>query len=433
MENDALGELFRRRLEYHRMPVDDSDWNEIRRQLGKGKSNVVRWLWSAGAMVAAASVAALVIFYHPEINETNVMVVSQQALIEKTETDNYEAEPTIQKQEITRPAQVDVAKPVEKTTKNNALTAFQTTDKETQTNMTIIIAMIDQNETENPTDSISQSFSQSFSQSINQSISQSVNQSIDQSSLPKLDVSLVEDRPEEDEPATKKTEKWLLAAAFGTGGNTNSHGFEFRKDEMQSSADAGWEGMGSGNKYAADLSSSIQSFSNMSKDDFTDYRHRPPLSIGLTARKNPEIGVGMETGLVYTYLASYFVWSGHDAQQSLHYVGIPFNLVINLWNNNPNWRIYFSGGFMLEKGIRAIYRQERLISSEHRITTVRSSIRGVQGSLNGGLGIDYRLEKGWGIYFEPRVGYSFGSNQPVSVRTEYPIYFGIHLGLNYEL
>ena len=140
----------------------------------------------------------------------------------------------------------------------------------------------------------------------------------------------------------------------------------------------------------------------------------------------------MESGLTYTYLSSRFEWSDCNVHQSLHYLGIPVNLVVYLWNTNPNWKIYLSGGFMVEKGLRAIYRQERQITSEHRITTVRSHIDGLQWSLNGGLGINYRLEKGWGIYFEPRVGYSFDSNQPVSIRTEYPIYFGFNLGLNYE-
>ena len=141
----------------------------------------------------------------------------------------------------------------------------------------------------------------------------------------------------------------------------------------------------------------------------------------------------METGLVYTYLASHFEWSCHDVHQSLHYLGIPINMVVYLWNSKPNWRIYLSGGFMAEKGLRAVYRQERQIQSEHRITTVRSSIDGLQWSLNGGLGVNYRFEKGWGIYFEPRAGYSFDNNQPISIRTEWPVYFGIHLGLNYQL
>ena len=252
--------------------------------------------------------------------------------------------------------------------------------------------------------------------------------------LSDLDLSLVEDKPEEELSNRKKSEKWLLAAAFGTGGSTKGHGKEFTRSSSEaSSVSAGWDRMGSGNQYAVNMSPYVKSFYEMSKDEFTKYSHLPPFSFGLTARKNYEKGVGLESGLVYTYLSSHFVWLGYEGRQNLHYLGIPVNLVVNLWNKNPNWQIYFSGGFTVEKGVRAIYRQERRTLNEHRITTVSSSIPGLQWSFGGGLGVNYKLENGWGLYFEPRAGYSIGSDQPVSVRTEYPVYIGINLGLNWEL
>ena len=171
----------------------------------------------------------------------------------------------------------------------------------------------------------------------------------------------------------------------------------------------------------------------MSREEFTKLSHRPPLSLGVTARKSHGKHGAFESGLVYTCLVSHFEWSGHHVQQSLHYVGIPLNVIVYTGNFKSNWQVYISGGFMVEKGLRAVYRQEREIPSEHRVTTVRSHITGLQGSLNGALGVNYKLEKGWGLYFEPRLGYSFDCSQPVSIRTEYPFYFGINLGLNYEL
>ena len=168
--------------------------------------------------------------------------------------------------------------------------------------------------------------------------------------------------------------------------------------------------------------------------DFSNITHRPPFSFGITARKSLGKSGGLESGLAYIYLASRYEWSGYNVHQGLHYVGIPVNMVVYLWKSNPNWRIYLSGGCMVEKGLRGIYRQERMREGEHRITTVKSSsINGWQWSLNSALGVNYRLEKGWGIYFEPCVGYSLDCNQPVSIRTETPVYFGINLGLNFEL
>jgi hypothetical protein len=252
--------------------------------------------------------------------------------------------------------------------------------------------------------------------------------------IPKLDVSLVADHPDEDETDAKKKDKWLLAAAFGTGGYTNGFNDSFNDRASYSGMEMGLSG--SDNSYAAEKSSSIRSFSYMSREDFTNISHRPPFSLGMTARKSLGKNGGIVSGLVYTYLASNFKWSDwseYNVHQNLHYVGIPVNLSVCLWNSKPNWRIYLSGGFMVEKGLRALYRQERYSGSELRTTTVKSSINGWQWSLNGALGVIRRLENGFGIYFEPRVGYSFDCNQPISVRTEMPVFFGINMGVNYQL
>jgi hypothetical protein len=171
----------------------------------------------------------------------------------------------------------------------------------------------------------------------------------------------------------------------------------------------------------------------MHREDFTNISHTLPFSVGITARKMLGNSVAVESGLVYTFLSSRFDWTDYTAYQTLHYLGIPVNLIVYFGNPNyRNWRFYLLGGFTVEKGLRAIYKQEERQGNNNPIT-VRSSLDGFQWSLNGSLGISYTLEKNWSIHFEPRLAYSFDNNQPVSVRTEHPIYFGINLGLNYKL
>ena len=418
-EYDALGELFRRQLENHRIPVDVNDWNEIERRLSKRKNkSAILWLWSVGTAVAAASVAALLIIKQPAMpDEATIMAVSQQVAAETTETTNQELIPI----------------------KNNLLAEFQPTGNENQTNTIEFVATLESEETEKTAMVASgEPFGvQSFD---NSAINQEAKADEDRSpiaqtenEIPILDISLIGVKTEENNAEVKKTDKWLLAAAFGMSGYSESVSGEPKDLFDAMDRPAGWENMGSGNKFASSKSSNVQSFENMSRESFTNITHRLPLSFGLTVRKSLGKNSGVETGLIYTYLASHYEWSGYDVQQSLHYMGIPVNMVVYIVNSNPNWRIYFSGGGTVEKGLRAIYRQEKQIPREHRITTVRSSIYGLQLSLNSALGVNYRLGNNFGIYFEPRAGYSFDCNQPISIRTEWPFHYGINLGLNYQL
>ena len=226
----------------------------------------------------------------------------------------------------------------------------------------------------------------------------------------------------------------MLAAVFGVGGHSESFS-DFSETPSGGGQKSFFAENGSGNRYAAELSGSILSFDNLTEDDFTNIIHNPPFSFGMKARKNFATGgAAFEIGLTYTYLVSRFEMWNYNVQHDLHYIGLPVNLVGYLGNSkHKNWRVYVSGGFMVEKGLRAIYRQEITWGSQRHNTTVRSSINGMQWSLNGSVGITRRLENGFGIYFEPRAGYSFDGNQPISIRTEMPVYFGVNFGLNYEL
>jgi hypothetical protein len=196
---------------------------------------------------------------------------------------------------------------------------------------------------------------------------------------------------------------------------------------------------GSNNKYAANLSWSVPSFENLQREEFTNISHSTPFSSAITARKMLGNNVGVESGLVYTFLSSRFAFTNwardYTVHHNLHYVGMPFNLIVYFGNtkSNNNWRFYLLGGYMVEKGLRAIYKQEERSQGQLRSTTVRSSIEGVQWSVNCSFGVSYKLEKNWNIHFEPRLGYSFNDNQPTSIRTEHPVYLGVNLGLNYKL
>ena len=104
-EYDVIGELFRRKLEYHQLPVDDDGWDEVKRRMDKGRKKAVIWMWRIGAVAAAASIAAILVFKQPTTVQTEVMTVAQQ--------------------EMETPTQVYIAESSVKSAQNNANTIFQ--------------------------------------------------------------------------------------------------------------------------------------------------------------------------------------------------------------------------------------------------------------------------------------------------------------------
>lgn len=166
-----------------------------------------------------------------------------------------------------------------------------------------------------------------------------------------------------------------------------------------------------------------------------DVSHSLPLSFGIAARKNLNKHIALESGLVYTYLTSKYKQTGerrYNTRVNQHYLGIPVNLVVYLWNN-PKWNIYFSGGILMEKGLRLTQVQNILQNqSVASSTIVKENIDGLQWSLNASAGFSYSLYREWSLYFEPKISYYFDSSQPASIRTDRTVLFGLAAGVRYE-
>ena len=413
MENsnkyDAIGELFRQKLENHRLLVDADSWDEIESRLAKPKNKAIIWLWSYGAMAAAATIAAMLIINGLTPDEAPVMEVSLQV-----------ASNEIQEAIPTETIQIDILKPADEPV-NRPIAVFQppvTGVAELIVEPTVLLEW-ESNEIQNSEIAIVEQ---------EEILIAEVEQNWE---IPKPNIIFVDDKTDK-----RRERKWLLAAAFGTGGGL-SEGFSNQPANGTTSADpakfVSLDSKSAGNQYAANMSANIQSFRYLNRNDFTNISHVPPLSFALMAHRSGEEGVGVEFGLIYTYLESHFERQGNNTYQKLYYMGIPFNLVIYLWNSNPEWRIYLSGGFTAEKGLRAIYQQDERWGGVIRTTHVKHSINGLQWSANGALGVNYRFEKPFGIYLESRFGHSFDNNQPISIRTERPFFVGVAMGLSYEL
>ncbi|MDR2057410.1 MAG: PorT family protein [Dysgonamonadaceae bacterium] len=173
----------------------------------------------------------------------------------------------------------------------------------------------------------------------------------------------------------------------------------------------------------------------LTDEEFSSITHYAPLSFGVSFRKELIDRFALESGLVYTFLASKFVNKDpeRDAVLQLHYLGIPLNLHTKIIGSSFNkWGIYLSTGTMLEKGLLSHYSQNRYFPNGVNRVIHNKKIDGWQWSLNASLGVEYKVIKNYSIYLEPKISYYLENNQPESARTENPLIVGFNAGIRYS-
>ena len=417
---DDFSKRIRQKIEDHRMPVDSDCWNAIEAQIkpvvkspGKSKKAVLRWMGSAAAV---AAVIALVFLIMPDNKP-----LSDMAVIHQEDTNHSFTAKEPEKKVIDEiPAKVQGEKVM-------AVRVVQQ-EPNVSTSVENIAEVTKENESNINTDSPDQTDN-------NNTLAN--NDSEKKTEEPKTESTSTQQKKEVKqqtpillEKRKDKNEKWLVAASFssGSGSVTDAESFSTLKDyassdDIQSQNPPALKDPGEANSR------------KLSDNDFTDSDHSLPLSFGLSIRKDINKHIGIETGLTYTYLSSTFERINipqYKSKRELHYLGIPVNLVVYLWND-PKWSLYVSGGAMLEKGLQQKYVQD-MYQNNVKIssTTDKGSVSGVQWSLNAAAGVSYTFYQDLSLYAEPRFSHYFENDQPASIRTEKSDVFSLGGGLRYK-
>ncbi|MDD3034505.1 MAG: hypothetical protein PHT25_07885 [Bacteroidales bacterium] len=164
----------------------------------------------------------------------------------------------------------------------------------------------------------------------------------------------------------------------------------------------------------------------------SDRRYAMPVSFGAQLQTDIDKKFSVGTGLIYTLLASNYQEISQsysrDINQALHYIGIPLNGYYSLFENK-SVKIYVTAGAMLEKGVVASYRE----NTDGIKKYYSESIPGVQLSAGGGLGLEWKLNKDFGIYIDPSMTYYFKGKQPSSIRTAQPLQYRFEMGMRFEI
>jgi len=403
------------KLNSHRLPVDESYWTEMEGRLLSDRKKVVPlWAWLAGAGVAA-SLALL--FTLSIFNVDNDFVGTQITQIERISTDNVRFADGVT---LSHPVSNDTI-PHSATLVRNAPATYDVEGGAEEAAEPLLMSSQFGTETPViPTEGSLQSI-------INSPRAYS---SDDFKSSDECDEQFQKSKH-------KKKKSWQIAAAFGSGFSNSSHNdMTFLNDN---SAYYPAKSPSSELLRSQDGTPSIDDIYH----DFPELTHLPPLSVGVTVRRNLSEYMALETGLTYSFLQSGFKddnqWYYREAKLKLHYIGIPVNVVTYLLNK-PQWNVYFSFGIMAEKGIMLDYVQNSTSSytihhggsSPVHTISLQDNIPGLQWSFNTSFGVGYKFYRDISLYFEPRILYYLKNNQPVSARTEMPLLVGLNAGLRFE-
>lgn len=177
-------------------------------------------------------------------------------------------------------------------------------------------------------------------------------------------------------------------------------------------------------------------FSSMDREQMPyeneyDTKYLPPVSVGFQVLLPVDKRVSFGTGVSYTLLHSYTDVQNRNGserqEQTVHYIGVPINLYINILESK-GFRLYANTGVMLEKGLALKYKVIGDIPENYT-----HSVPGVQWSVGAGIGGEYMVHKNLGLYADPSVSYFFPGGQPVTGRTVQPLQFKFEVGLRFHL
>ena len=405
MEDDLLKSLLRQKLEGYEAPTIDSDWDGISHHLQRRKLHrtTVRWI-AAGGAIAASIAIFLLLQYDPLLPNDNAQQIAVVSDLEGAITppsakiDEEILKPTIKPLPLTQNVRLAGKSPSDNTKKDPPVTV----DLD-EKNITLADAVTIQNDIE---------------REVPQG-EKTVTEQKREASQNFFDPFLIDDR----QPSSYSRDKWGFAVLASQTGATVAKEYDIPTPRyaMRNTAPV---------RNTA-ISPEETGFASVASKKIpanpTETIHHIPLSFGATFRYYFLPRWAVESGLVYTYLASEYRYDDNSRiDQKMHYLGLPLNIVYQFVGNRY-FSLYLSGGGMMEKGLRADYTKT---GPSIEKTQDHESIDGLQWSLNAQLGASYNFTRRFSLYAEPGIRwFAPDQNQPRSIRTDQSFNFSIGVGL----
>lgn len=293
------------------------------------------------------------------------------------------------------------------------------------------------------------------------------------------------ERQQADKQIMQRNQQLLAAARKNKKASSWSLGLATGGTPYASSGAVGMDGLLLSNGVVNDMASDIWEDNTLAgknyvnQTDEAEAHHRMPISVGASIKIDWNERWAFETGLYYTYLASELetvTGKRCKVNQKLHYLGVPLKVHRQLWSNS--WfSVYASAGVMLEKCIKGTqdisetYTAYSSLTQSGVLLGVTSGIptggamnaagltsqftsnetpiwvgapasktehvdvetRPWQFSIQGAVGAQAKLGKGFGIYVEPGVAYYTDDRSSLyTIRKDHPLNFNLQVGVRYH-
>lgn len=417
IEKDVFSEALRNKLEHHSLPVDAGAWDAIRAgvKAQKRKKMIPFWWTSAGAAAVILLLLSLQFFNNTSDIESQLAV--NKTIETKTDIENI-------KENIEETTEIENTKPI-KTLNSSKSFLKKINAKASLANR--INTVIGEKNNETLVDLIAVISTSTDSMVLSDKVLIAEKESKGKKAEDKGDIANTLKTDEfdvskdwEDPLKIDDNKEWALLASVSSSGGIDNNNFL----TPTSSAP---------NQFASIVRAPRQRANTtiMAPSDFAVKTFQAPLSVGFAAMKKINNGFSIQTGLVYTYLLTDFMSSNSTAKLNLHYLGIPLNVNLQLWENSK-WSVYASAGAMIEKGLKSDYVQVVYAGNQTIKTIVSTKIDGLQWSIQAASGITYNFYREFDFYFEPKLSYSFDNNQPISIRTDKNIAIGLEAGVRFR-
>ena len=156
--------------------------------------------------------------------------------------------------------------------------------------------------------------------------------------------------------------------------------------------------------------------------------HDQPISFGLTFSYPLTERLSVSSGIVYTKLNSDFITIMQENQihrhQTLHYVGIPLNIQIALWQWNK-LNVYVAAGGQADWNVEAKANTDGVNQEMEKDR--------LQWSVGGSLGVQYNIMPQLGFYAEPGFRHYIDNGSNVSnFFKDKPTDFNLQVGLRFN-